>query len=330
MPPGLSLRGLSSVAAAAWRSFNEDKAPRLAAALAYYTVYSIPPLVVLVIAVAGLAFGRDAVQGRVIASIAQLVGPEGALAVRDMLRSSQQTHTGATIIGVATLLLGASGVFGALKDALNTLWEVEPKPGMGLRMWLGQYVFSMMALFGTLFLLIVSLAVSTGLSAFGDWLAHELPGGTGVWQSVNFVVSLGVLAVLFAMLFKYIPDGRVAWRDALIGGLVTSVLFTLGEQAIGLYLGRTNVGSAFGAAGSLVVMLTWIYYSTMIFFYGAEFTKSYASLLGDRVVPDPHARPVTPEARRQQGIRWKDPRAAHGAADSRARREFRDGPRAVR
>jgi membrane protein len=172
----------------------------------------------------------------------------------------------------------------------------------------------MMLLLGTGFLLIVSLGVSALLAALGDYLARVLPGGQGLWQSVDFVLSLAIISALFAVLFKYIPDAWVAWKDALVGGVVTSLLFTVGETAIGFYLGRTNVGSAFGAAGSLVVMLAWVYYSSMIFLYGAEFTKAYASQLGARVRPDPDARAVTPEARSQQGIPWKDPRAARGAA----------------
>jgi membrane protein len=288
-----------------WSSWSEDKAPRLSAALAYYTVFSIPPLLVLLTTMAGWVFGREAVQGYVLRSISHVVGPQGALAVEDMLRSTDQRSYEsiiAAIIGVVTLILGASGVFGQLKDALNTLWEVEPVNGRGRLAFLRQYVFSMMMLLGTGFLLIVSLAASAALAALGDYLGRTLPGGHALWQVANFGISVVVIAVLFAILFKFIPDGWVAWRDALIGGAVTSLLFTGGEMLIGYYLGRTNVGSAFGAAGSLIVVLAWVYYSSTIFFFGAEFTKSYAMEFGDRVRPDPHAVPVTAEARRQQGL----------------------------
>jgi len=234
------------------------------------------------------------------------------------MTSARQTHRGtvATVVGIVLLLLSASGVFGQLKDALNTLWEVEPRPGRGLRAWFGEYVFSMMVLFGTGFLLIVSLAVTALLAALGDYLAHRLPGGEALWQVVNVFISLGVVGVLFAMLFRFIPDGHVVWKDALVGGLVTSVLFTLGQLAIGFYLGRSNVGSSYGAAGSLVVMLVWIYYSSMIFLYGAEFTKTYAMRMGERVRPDEDAVAVTPEARAQQGIPWR--RAGDHAAGRRS------------
>ena len=160
----------------------------------------------------------------------------------------------------------------------------------------------MMMLLGSGFLLIVSLTASAALSALGDYLGRTLPGGVALWQVMNIVISVVVIAFLFAVLFKYIPDGWVAWRDALVGGTVTSILFTLGELVIGLYLGRTNVGSAFGAAGSLIVLLSWVYYSSIIFFFGAEFTKAYAMEFGDRVRPDSDAVPVTTQARRQQGL----------------------------
>jgi len=299
---------------AAYASFKEDKAPRLGAALAYYTVLSIPPLLVVLVAIAAMVFDPREVRQRVVTTFARLVGDQGAGAVHEMMATAHQSQRGliATALGLVLLLLSASGVFGQLKDALNTLWEVEPKPGRGLRAWLGQYVFSMMVLLGTGFLLIVSLAVTALLAALGDYLAHRLPGGQALWQGVNFVISLGVVGGLFALLFKFIPDGRVVWKDALIGGLVTSVLFTLGQLGIGLYLGRSNVGSSYGAAGSLVVMLVWIYYSSMIFLYGAEFTKVYAMRIGERVRPDHDALPVTPEARGQQGIPWRRP-GAHGA-----------------
>jgi membrane protein len=289
---------------AAFASFREDRAARLGAALAYYTVLSIPPLLVVLVAIAGMVFDPGEVRQRLVATFARLVGGPGAAAVNEMMATAHQTGRGviATAVGVTMLLLSASGVFGQLKDALNTLWEVQPRPGRGLRSFLGKYVFSMMVLLGTGFLLIVSLAVTALLAALGDYLARSLPGGEGLWHAINFVLSLGVVAVLFALLFRFIPDGRVVWKDALVGGLVTSVLFTVGQAAIGFYLGRSNVGSSYGAAGSLVVILVWIYYSSMIFLYGAEFTKTYAVRLGERVRPDPDAMPVTREARAQQGM----------------------------
>jgi membrane protein len=312
------VKRLLGLFAEAFRSWNEDKAPRLGAALAYYTIFSIPPLLILLIGVASLLFNGEVVQGSFLRTLEDLVGPQGAGAIRDMLASPRAEKPGmiATIIGTGTLLLGASAVFGHLKDAIDTVWEIEPKPTRGKLAFFRKYVFSLMVLLGTGFLLLVSLAVSTLLTALGDTLDRYLPGGEGLWAAVDVLFSLTVITFLFALLYKYIPDATVAWKDALVGGLVTSILFNVGEYLIGFYLGRTNIGSAFGAAGSLVVLLVWVYYSSMIFFFGAEFTKAYAERYGSRIVPEADARPVTEEARRQQGI----PRRQRAGADSPGQR----------
>jgi membrane protein len=282
------LRNIFGLFKAAFHDWREDRADRLGAALAYYTVLSIPPLLILLIGIAGLAFGRDAVEGRITGTLEHLMGPQGGAVIREMLAGMREERRGivAIIVGFVTLLLGASGVFGHLKDALDTIWEVESKKGGGLKAFLGKYVFSLLALLGTGFLLIVSLAMTALLGALGDYLGRSLPGGEGLWHAINAVVSLGVIAISFAFMFRYIPDARVAWRQALLGGLVTSILFTLGEAAIGFYMGKTNVGSAFGVAGSLVVLLVWVYYSAQIFFFGAEFTQA----LGARYGAEPWAR----------------------------------------
>jgi membrane protein len=275
-------------------SWDKDNAPRLGAALAYYTIFSIPPLLILLIGLAGVLFDSGRVQDRFVGTIEHLVGPHGAAAVQDMLRSAHRERHGvlATTVGLITLVLGASGVFGNLKDALNVIWHVEPKPGRGLILFARKYLFSVLVLLGTGFLLIVSLALNTLLAALGDTLSRYLPGGAALWQAVNVVVSLGTTATLFALMYRYIPDVRVAWKDALLGGIVTSALFTGGEALIGFYLGRTDVGSSFGAAGSLAVVLVWVYYSAMIFFFGAEFTKCYATRYGAPIIPEPDAKRV--------------------------------------
>lgn len=303
-------KGLSLIGAT-FQSWNEDKAPRLGAALAFYTVFSLPPLAILLIGMGGLVFERESVQARVVSTIALLVGTAGARAIRDVLDTVDAQNQGmlATGIGVVILLVGASGVFGQLKDALNTVWEVEPRPGRRIVNLLREQAFAMLVVLGTGFLLVVSLVVNAAMAALGDYLSHMLPGGAGLWQAINFVISMGVIALLFALMFKFIPDAVVAWRDALVGGAVTSVLFTIGESLIGFYLGRTNLGSVFGAAGSLVILLVWIYYSSMIFFFGAEFTKIYAQRYGSRIRLNGKAIPVTEEAREQQGIPHHGPTA---------------------
>jgi membrane protein len=270
----------------AFQDWRRDRADRLGAALAYYTIFSIPPLLLLILGLAGLVFGRESVQGRILATLGQLFGPQGAAAIGDILtRMNQQGRSAtATLVGVGTLLLGASGVFGHLKDTLDTIWNVRQEKGAGLKGWVQGNIFSIVVLMGAAFLLVVSLAVNALLAAVGDLLARSLPGGAFLWGVVNVAVSLAVLAALFALMFRYIPAAKVRWRDAVVGGLVTSVLFVAGEAAIGFYLGKSNVGSAFGVAGSLVVLLVWVYYSALIFFYGAEFTQAYAALREPRGV----------------------------------------------
>jgi membrane protein len=208
----------------------------------------------------------------------------------------------ATVIGIATLILGASGVFGQLKDALNTIWEVKPKPNLGFMQTIKERFFSFTMVLGTGFLLMVSLVISAAVAVFNEFLRSFLPGGDIVGQVVSFIVSLGVITLMFALLFKYLPDVKIAWSDVWIGALVTALLFTVGQFALSLYLGSGSVGTAFGAAGSLVVVLVWIYYSAQILFFGAEFTQVYTNRYGSRVRPEPTAEFVTEEARAQQGM----------------------------
>jgi membrane protein len=298
-----------------YAGFAQDKAARLGAALAYYTIFSIPSLLILLIGAAGLLFGRQAVEGEVVGTLGGLIGPQGAKAIQDMLRSmTLQNHgTAATVIGVVSLALGASGVFGQLKDALDTIWEVQPKPGRGVMAGILGYLrgnlTSVVTLVGTAFLLVASLVVNTAVSALGHWFSRTLPGGEALWHVVNFVLTLAALTIMFGLMFKYVPDVKIKWRDVWVGAVVTAILFTIGEWLIGFYLGRTNVGSAFGAAGSLIVMLVWIYYSAQIFFFGVEYTKAYAARYGSRIVPDENAMPVGESQRRQEGIPRDNARA---------------------
>ncbi|MFN8473225.1 MAG: YihY/virulence factor BrkB family protein [Anaerolineae bacterium] len=288
--------------------FNEDKAPRLGASLAYYTVFSLAPLLVIAIGIAGLVFGAEAARGQIMNSIGGLVGDQGAQGIQAMVQGASQQRTGgivATIIGIVALLFGASGVFGALQDSLNTMWEVQPKPGRGIMGLIKSRFFSFTMVLGTGFLLLVSLIVSTGLSAFGAWLGNAMPGGEGLWQVINFIFSLAVITVIFALVFKYIPEAKIAWRDVWIGAFITALLFTIGKFVIGLYLGHSAFSSSYGAAGSLLVLLLWVYYSAQILFFGAEFTQVYANTYGSRMTPKPGAVPMTEEARAEQGMARK-------------------------
>jgi len=269
---------------AAWREHN---APRLGAALAYYTVFSIAPLLVIVIGIAGLVFGADAARGQVMAEIEGLIGPESARALQDILKNAQSPTSGtvATIIGVVSLILGASGVFGDLQAALNTVWEVKPKPNRALIGVVKERFLSLTMVLGTGFLLLVSLLLSAALAAAGKTLHHFGPGLEALAPIAETIVSLGVLTLLFALIFKYLPDATIAWGDVWIGAVLTAALFVVGKLAIGLYLGHAGIGSAYGAAGSLVVILVWVYYSAQILLFGAELTRVCASRRKARVKP---------------------------------------------
>ncbi len=299
--------------------WSEDRVPRLGAALAYYTGFSLAPLLLIMISIAGLVFGREAVQGQIVEQLRGLVGNEGAEAIQGMMQSAARPRTGAfaAAISVATLLFGASGVFGALQDSLNTIWEVTPKPGRGVLGLIKDRFISFTMVLGMGFLLLVALFVSAALVALGTFLGGILPAPEFVLQAINLVVSFAVITLLFAMIYKVLPDVEIRWGDVWIGAAFTALLFILGKFALGLYLGKSSMSSAYGAAGSLIVVLLWVYYSAQILFFGAEFTQVYANRFGSRVVPDEDAVPITEEARAEQGM----PRKEQVVAADRAQQE---------
>jgi membrane protein len=303
-PQRLSPKTLWELIRDTLREWSEDKVPRLGAALAYYAVFSLAPLLVIAIAVASLVFDPAEVQRGVVEQVGGLVGSEGASLIETMIQNAQQPGTGimATILGVVGLLLGALGAFGQLQDALNTIWEVKPKSGGGLLAILRDRLLSLTMVLVVGFLLLVSLVISAGLAAVGNFMASLLPESELLLQALNFVLSFAVITVLFALMFKYMPDAKIAWGDVWIGAAITALLFTIGKLLIGLYLGNASVTSSYGAAGSLAVLLLWMYYSSQIFFLGAEFTQVYANRFGSRVVPAENAERLTAEDRAQQGI----------------------------
>lgn len=270
--------------------WSDDKAARLAAALAFYTLLSIAPLTILSVAIAGLAFGDEAARGQIAGQIESVVGPQAAEAIQSMAASAQTPSSGivSSIIGIVVLLFGASGVFGELQSALDEIWEVEPKPGRGILGVVKDRFFSFTMVMGVAFLLMVSLVISAALAAIGSYFEAFLPSAF-IWQIVNLAVSLGVSTVLFALMYKVVPDAKVAWRDVWMGGFVTAVLFTVGKLLLGLYIGRASVTSSYGAAGSLVALILWVYYSAQIFFLGAEFTQVFARRFGSKIVPTSNA-----------------------------------------
>ena len=291
-----------------FREWREDGANRLAAALAYYTTFSLAPLLVLIIAIAGLAGGREAAQTQTMAQVEDLLGAEGRDFVQGMIESASRPSTGwmATFIGAVTLLFGALGVFGELQNSLNTIWEVKPKPAKGVLDGIRRFVFRRLLSFtmvlGIGFLLLASLVVSAGVSAFGEYIGTRWPMADFWLGLMNFTVSFLVITLLFGMIFKFLPEIKIAWKDVWLGAAVTSVLFSLGKFLIGLYLGRSEVGNTFGAAGSLAILLIWIYYSAQILFFGAEFSQVYANRYGSKIVPDPDMVKLTEIERAEKGI----------------------------
>ena len=282
----------------AFRAWLADAAPRLGASLAYYTLFSLAPILLVVIAIAGFAFGEEAVRGQIVTQIDQLVGTEGAEAVQTLLRGARQEKGGtlATILGTITFLLATTGAFLELQYALNRVWRVQPKPGLSVRALLLDRLRSFGIVVAIGFLLLVSLAVSAALAALGDVLGRA-PGLPAIWVAVNTALGVVVIAVLFALLFKYLPDVELRWRDVWIGGFVTALLFTAGKQLIGLYLGKSATASSYGAAGSVVVLLLWVYYTSQVVLLGAEFTRVYTRRNRSHPQPQEFAeRETTPEA----------------------------------
>ena len=302
----MKLKRLISLLKETFKEWNEDKASRLAAALSYYTVFSLAPLLVLVIAIAGAVLGEQAAEGQLVGQIRGLVGQEAAefisTAIRGADRPGENSGLLPSIISIAILLFGATGVFVQLQESLNTIWEVAPKPGRQVKGFLQQRFLSFGMILVIAFLLLISLVVSAVLAALNSYLSNLLPGVDFLWVVLNWVISLGVITFLFALIFKFLPDVEITWKDVTIGAFITSVLFTIGKSLIGLYLGNSSFSSTYGAAGSLIVVLAWVFYSAQILFFGAEFTQVYARRYGSRIVPNDHAVPITEEARAQQGL----------------------------
>jgi membrane protein len=294
------LSNLPNLLKLTYQGWKEDRASRLAAALAYYTIFSLAPMLVIVIAVAGLIWQREAVQLSVMNQVQGLVGAQGAEFVSGLLTSASNPAEGiaATIIGIITLLFGALGVFNELHNALNTIWEVKEEKTEGfwnsVKKVIVDRFLSFTMILGIGFMLLVSLVISAGISATEELLASVLPFHELILQLINLVISIGVITVFFALIFKYLPDADIAWRDVWVGAFFTAVFFSLGKTLIGLYLGSSAIASSYGAAGSLVLLLVWIYYSAQILFFGAEFTQVYANQFGSKIVPEGQAATTPP------------------------------------
>jgi membrane protein len=315
MPSLSGMRGLKTAWSMTKQTFGEwsnDKGGRLGAALSYYTVFSLAPLLLVVVSIAGLVFGREAAEGSLFAQLADVVGPDAAKLIQSAVAKASSTKGGVlgTIIGILVLLAGATGVVIELQGALDTVWKVEPKPNRGIWGVVRTRLLSVAMILSLGFLLLVSLVLSAVLAALSGWLHGHIGDMAIVSWVIDAAVALGVISTLIALIYKILPDAQVAWRDVWVGAIATAILFMVGKYLIGLYIGKASVGSAFGAAGALAVLLVWIYYSAQIVLLGAEFTRVYANRFGARVRPSKEAVPAksavaqripAPDARPQEG-----------------------------
>jgi membrane protein len=279
---GLHFKNSFKILKMAFKEWMQKDPFRQSAIIAYYSIFSLPALLVIIIATAGLFFGREAVSGKIYEQISGMIGPDTAKQVENMIAEASKTKDSiwATIIGLITLLIGATGVFEQLQKTLNIIWEVkadENKKGIWPLIKARLFSFGLILSIG--FLLLVSLVISSILTAMSGWVEAHWPDALlYVFHVLNFIVSFAVVSVLFALMFKYLPDAKVQWRHVWMGALFTSLLFVIGKTALGLYFGKAEPGSAYGAAGSIILILLWVSYSSMILFFGAEFTRAYADL----------------------------------------------------
>lgn len=291
-----------------------DQAPRQAAALAYYTLLAMGPLLLLVIGLAGLLFDQESVRQRILEQLEDLIGQQGAQTAEDLMeaRDENGSDVAAIVVGGGALLFAAAGVFRQLRESLNTMWEIKRRRGDGWKEKVKIQVkrnllgFAGVAALG--FLLVATLVVSAVVTAFGERLADLLPGAHVMWQVLNLVLGLVVVGFLFALLFRYLPDAVVAWRDVMVGAAVTAVLFLVGQLLIGVYLGSAATASRYGAAGSVIVLLLWIYFSSLIVLFGAELTQSYANRYGDGIYPNDTGIPLQEAAEAHHDLPWKEGR----------------------
>ncbi|MEO8285823.1 MAG: YihY/virulence factor BrkB family protein [Chloroflexota bacterium] len=266
----------------AFKEFGDDRASTLGAALAYYAIFAIGPLLVIVIGIAGLVFGGAAASGQVADTLKGFLGPDGADTVASIIKSASSPGTGiiASLIGLLGLFFGAMAIFNQLKNALNLIWNVPKKEGGGIMTMIINNLLSFLMVLVSGLLLLLSLIANAVIASIGEFVRDTIPGGSLLLQLVNYLVSFGILTLMFAIIFRVLPDLKIPWKDVWLGAIVTSLLFVVGQVVLGIYFSFANVGSAFGAAGSLVVILVWIYYSAQILFFGAEVTQVYANNYG--------------------------------------------------
>lgn len=292
MTKKLTLKGIFTIIKESFTGFMEDKVLKLSASLAYYTVFSLAPLLLVILFLCGFFLGREAIEGSVYGQIEGFVGKASALQLQEMIKNASLDNKGntAAIIGTITLLIGATSVFGEIQDSINMIWGIKTKPGKGIVLFLKTRLLSFGVIVSLGFLLLVSLGLSALLEGLSGKLKEIFPDMTViVFYFINIVVSFAVISILFAVIFKVLPDAKIKWRDVMAGSFATAFLFMIGKFGISFYISKSDVGNTYGAAGSLVILLLWIYYSSVILYFGAEFTKRYAINYGSAIHPDKYA-----------------------------------------
>jgi membrane protein len=287
-----------------FREWSRDNVSRLAAALAYYTVFSLAPILVIAVSIAGWLLGQENVRMEVLGQIGEAIGPQARELVAEMIDQAMRPEGGiiAGIIGLVALLVSATGVFAELQNSLNNIWGVMIRPGRGILATIKDRLLAFGMVLAIGFLLLVSFIIDALISILGAHFVELLPFPATIIRVLSLLISLAVVTALFALIYKYIPDVEINWRDVWIGAIITAILFTIGRFALSIYLARAGVASAYGAAGALVLILLWVYYSAQVLFLGAEFTQVYANNYGSGITPSEEAIPLTREARARQGM----------------------------
>jgi membrane protein len=312
-----------SVLKGAFSGFIDDNAVKLSAALSYYTIFSIGPMLVIAMSLAGFFYGQEAVQGKLFGQIRGLLGTEAAAQVQSIIQNIQATESGTlgTIIGGVILLIGATGIFIEIQDSINYIWSLNAKPKRGLVKLLMNRLLSFSLIISVGFLLLVSLVINTAMDLLNERLKSLFPDTTVVlFYILNIGILIAVISVLFAIIFKVLPDGKIKWKDAFVGAIFTAILFILGKTAIGIYLGNSTLGVTYGTAAAIIIILTWVYYTSIILYFGAEFTKVYALEYGGGIVPHRTAVFIIKQEAKEIHTKHKHPQETPEAAKEREER----------
>ena len=292
MKEKISFKGIGEVLKNSFKGFGDDKITKMSSSLAYYTIFSMAPLLIIIISLSGIFLGQDAAEGKVYGQLAAFVGANTASQLQEMIKNASLSGKSVTaaIIGIATLVIGATTVFAQIQDSINFIWGLKPKPKRGWLKFLKNRFLSFSVIIGLGFLLLVSLSISALIDGFSNSLQAYFPKVTVViFYIINLLITLAITTLIFGAIFKVLPDAKIKWKDVLVGSVVTAVLFMLGKFGISFYIGKSQVGSTYGAAGSLVILLLWVYYSAIILYFGAEFTKAFAMKYGSQIHPDEYA-----------------------------------------